>query len=177
MLAFDSNLMPIVGQQVTLTDQNVETVSPRINLLMEQADAKHCDLIAKNQDNGFLYIGDGQFISSKKNTAIINSADLQSSVNSPSGEITFSCVPYGSGYRVGIDRDEDGTLDNDESLAGDIDNDGDIDKLDLSILLSSKNTPVTDSNDPKDLDGNGMINALDARRLVLLCTRPRCAVN
>jgi len=27
-----------------------------------------------------------------------------------------------------------------------------------------------------DLDGDGVITGLDARKLVLLCTRPRCAV-
>ena len=30
------------------------------------------------------------------------------------GEITFTCVPPGSGIRIGIDRDENGVLDGDE---------------------------------------------------------------
>ena len=31
-----------------------------------------------------------------------------------SGEVTFTCVPPGSGLRIGIDRDDDGILDGDE---------------------------------------------------------------
>jgi hypothetical protein len=30
------------------------------------------------------------------------------------GAITFTCVPPGSGVRIGIDRDEDGVLDGDK---------------------------------------------------------------
>jgi hypothetical protein len=30
------------------------------------------------------------------------------------GEVTLTCVPPGSGVRIGIDRDEDGILDGDE---------------------------------------------------------------
>jgi len=32
----------------------------------------------------------------------------------PGGEVTFTCVPPGSGHRIGIDRDRDGVLDGDE---------------------------------------------------------------
>jgi hypothetical protein len=32
--------------------------------------------------------------------------------------ITFTCVPPGEGFRVGIDRDSDGYADDDELLAG-----------------------------------------------------------
>jgi len=45
---------------------------------------------------------------------------------------------------------------------------------DLNIILSHRNEP--ESVCPEcDLDGDGMITALDARKLVMLCTRPRCA--
>jgi hypothetical protein len=58
--------------------------------------------------------------------------------------------------------------------AGDFDGDNDVDQNDVNILLSYRNQPA--SVCPKcDLDGDGMITALDARKLVLLCTRPRCA--
>ena len=33
-------------------------------------------------------------------------------------ELTYTCVPPGSGARIGIDRDEDGFLDRDELDAG-----------------------------------------------------------
>jgi probable HAF family extracellular repeat protein len=60
---------------------------------------------------------------------------------------------------------------------GDLDHDGDVDQEDLTLLLRDLNTPVTASacGAPYDLDGDGPITALDARKLQLLCTRPRCA--
>lgn len=62
------------------------------------------------------------------------------------------------------------------AIPGDLDNDGDIDLNDLSILLGSRNTPVSRADDPRDLDRDGAITSLDARKLQTLCTRPRCAV-
>lgn len=61
------------------------------------------------------------------------------------------------------------------AIPGDLDGDGDVDRNDLNIILSARNTPADGPDDPRDLDGDGMITALDARKLVLLCTRPRCA--
>lgn len=58
---------------------------------------------------------------------------------------------------------------------GDIDADGDIDTLDIQAINAARNTPATSPNDPRDIDGDGMITLLDARKAVLLCTRPRCA--
>jgi YD repeat-containing protein len=59
---------------------------------------------------------------------------------------------------------------------GDIDLDGDIDNNDLARITSALNTKANGPNDLRDLDGDGMITALDARKLRLLCTRPHCAV-
>lgn len=60
------------------------------------------------------------------------------------------------------------------STPGDIDKDNDVDGDDLKQITSSLNTNVA-ANDPRDLNGDMKINALDARKLILLCTRPRCA--
>jgi hypothetical protein len=62
-------------------------------------------------------------------------------------------------------------------ITGDYDGDGDVDRNDLSILLQDRNRTVEASNcgSACDLDGDGMITALDARKLFLLCTRTRCA--
>ncbi len=61
-------------------------------------------------------------------------------------------------------------------MPGDLDGDGDVDRDDLDIILAALNEPATGPDDPRDLDGDGMITVRDARKLVLLCTRPRCAV-
>lgn len=62
-------------------------------------------------------------------------------------------------------------------IPGDYDSDGDIDRDDLSILLLDRNKTVEASSCGAacDMDHDGMITALDARKLVLLCSRTRCA--
>jgi hypothetical protein len=62
------------------------------------------------------------------------------------------------------------------SIIGDIDGDKDVDQLDINLVNAAKNKPASGPTDPRDLDHNGMINLLDARKQTLLCTRPRCAV-
>ncbi len=61
-------------------------------------------------------------------------------------------------------------------VPGDLDSDCDVDRLDLNVVLAARNTPAAGNDDPRDLDGDGMITVLDARKLVLLCTQPRCAI-
>ena len=63
-------------------------------------------------------------------------------------------------------------------VIGDLDGDLDVDRDDLRVLLADRNNPVGGSacGAPCDLNQDGLITALDARILVTLCTRPRCAV-
>jgi hypothetical protein len=81
-------------------------------------------------------------------------------------------------------RPQDGDSDNlavcdigsyEVGLPGDLDLDGDVDRDDIITLMLERNTDADGFNDPRDLDGDGRITVIDARRLVLLCTRPRCA--
>ena len=60
------------------------------------------------------------------------------------------------------------------TITGDLDSDGDVDQNDLNILLTYRNQPASACPEC-DIDGDGIITVLDARKLVLLCTRPRCA--
>jgi len=123
VLAFDTNMFPIVGQQITLTRANGAVAGPRIDLLIARADAGECDLVVKGQvlerEIGFLYIGAGKFTSDRKAVPPISDALLRRLPALPSGrELTYTCVPPGSGTRIGIDRDGDGYLDGDEVDAG-----------------------------------------------------------
>src|SRR4029077_19814591 len=53
VLAFDSNLAPIVGQQVTLTGANALNVSARISLMIPRAlTADECDVVVKGVIGG-----------------------------------------------------------------------------------------------------------------------------
>lgn len=61
-----------------------------------------------------------------------------------------------------------------EQIVGDFDGDRDVDNNDLKILNSYLNKPAS-AYAACDLNGDGKITVLDSRKLVLLCTRPRCA--
>ena len=114
MLAFDSNLKPIVGQQVTLTSLNGVSAIPRLHLMMARAQAGDCELVAKRGGRGYLYLDNGKFQPDRKREDLMTETLLLDLARFPGGEVTFTCVPPGSGRRIGIDRDLDGILDGDE---------------------------------------------------------------
>jgi hypothetical protein len=119
ILAFPSNMAPIVGQQITLDDDNGAVAGPRVDLLEARASVGECDLVAKSQDDGhevgFLFIvGAGSFMTDRSGEPPVSDADLRAFATTPGHEVTFTCVPPGSGVRIGIDRDLDGILDGDD---------------------------------------------------------------
>jgi DNA-binding beta-propeller fold protein YncE len=123
LLVFDSNMKPIVGQQVSLTAAVAGAATPRIALLIARADAGDCDLVAKGttldgRSMGFLYVGGGKFQADRQDIEPQPEVLLRFLGILPGHEITYTCVPPGSGRRIGIDRDEDGYLDGDEEDAG-----------------------------------------------------------
>ena len=63
------------------------------------------------------------------------------------------------------------------TLTCDIDGDGDIDRGDLTLVQQAilARLPATGPGDPRDADGNGVINSLDGRLCALRCTRVRCS--
>jgi YVTN family beta-propeller protein len=122
MLAFDSNLAPIVGQGITLTSTNSGAVGPRITLLIQRAQANECELTVKGRlagaSRGWLRLANGSFTSDRSSEAALTDAQLRAHATTAGQERTYLCVPPGSGTRVGIDRDEDGFRDRDEIDAG-----------------------------------------------------------
>ena len=114
MLAFDSNLAPIVGQQITLSAKNQVEGLPRLKLFMDRAARGECDLVAKSMDGGYLYQSGGMFRQDKRSAPLVSETQLINMASRDEGETTFTCVPPGSGFRIGIDRDEDGVLDGDK---------------------------------------------------------------
>ncbi len=118
LFAFDSNLAAIVGQQVTLTSTNGVTVGPRIDLLIARAAAGECDLVVKGTvagaQGGAYRTAAGLFQSDRAAVAPSSDAALRSLAATPGQELTYTCVPPGSGVRAGVDRDEDGFFDRDE---------------------------------------------------------------
>jgi hypothetical protein len=61
------------------------------------------------------------------------------------------------------------------SILGDLDNDGDVDRNDVTIIFSARNQLASGPADPRDIDRDGRITVLDVRRATLLCTRAACA--
>jgi hypothetical protein len=57
---------------------------------------------------------DGQFRPHTKGEALLGQTELQALVSEADDRLTWMCTPWGSGARIGIDRDLDGVLDGDE---------------------------------------------------------------
>ncbi len=122
MLAFDSNLAPIVGQQITLTDTNGGTVGARISLLIARAAAGECDLTVKGaldgEQRGWYRTSAGTFQIDRSAERAVTDTALRNQAGTAGQERTYTCVPPGSGLRIGVDRDGDGFFDRDELDAG-----------------------------------------------------------
>jgi hypothetical protein len=50
---------------------------------------------------------------------LVDAATLRAAAAAPGQALTFTCVPPGSGWRMGVDRDGDGCLDGDDGAPGD----------------------------------------------------------
>jgi hypothetical protein len=123
-LAFDSDLAPIVGQQLTLTAANgsLAAVTARLDLFDQRMDQGECDVIVKGDvgglQRGWVRQGGAQFRSDRANEPLLTAAQLRALATMSGQELTYTAVPVGSGVRMGIDRDEDGYFDRDELDAG-----------------------------------------------------------
>jgi YVTN family beta-propeller protein len=122
VLAFDSEMAPVVGQQATLSAATVPGDGPRVDLLVTRADLGECDLVVKGAlagvARGWLRTA-GHFQSDRRNEPPLGDAALRALASTPGQELTYTCTPPGSGVRAGIDRDEDGELDGDDALPDD----------------------------------------------------------
>jgi mono/diheme cytochrome c family protein len=138
IMAFDSDVAPVLGQQVTLNSSNAATVGSRIDLLIARAGTgfvskvltdlnggpvNECDLVAKLVDagkqSGYLYrpSPDDDFLPDDGGPAISDGA-LRAKAATSEQEITYTCVPPGNGYRIAMDRDGDGLLNGVETASG-----------------------------------------------------------
>jgi DNA-binding beta-propeller fold protein YncE len=117
-LAFDSNLAPVVGQQITLSATNAALVTTRLNLLIARAAANECDLTAKARrggvQRGVVRLANGTFKSDASADGAFTDAQVRGFAAIPGQEVTYTCVPPGEGRRIGIDRDGDNCLDFDD---------------------------------------------------------------
>jgi hypothetical protein len=117
MMAFDSNLAPIVGQQVTLTLASGAEAAARIDLFEARAAVGECDLVVHAsfgaRSFGFLYKpSTGTF--SPDTAHGVKLTDRALRALRVVGPLTFTAVPPQSGPRIALDRDLDGVLNGDD---------------------------------------------------------------
>lgn len=109
ILAFDSDLAPIVGQQVTLRSDNAAVAGPRINLFIARAatpfaskilgpSANECDLVARAVVGGkvvaYRMEPNKSFVETN-NTATLSDAALRALASTAGQEVTYTCMPPG----------------------------------------------------------------------------------
>ena len=58
----------------------------------------------------------------------------------------------------------------------DVDADGDVDRQDVRLIISARNTPAGGAKDPRDADSDGTITMLDARICIRQCNLPNCVI-
>jgi YVTN family beta-propeller protein len=162
MLAFDTNLAPIVGQQITLTSTNAAVAGPRINLLNARAAANECEVTVKGtvagEARGAVRLSSGQFQTDREGDPLLTDAQVRALAATPGQELTYTCAPPGSGIRLGVDRDEDGFFDRDELDAGS-------DPADPASVPGGTTTTTSTSTSTTTLPGD--VTLIPAKRLVL----------
>lgn len=122
LMVIETDLAPVAGQQITIGEGLVDAEG-RLDLLRDRAlqvgGTPECELIAKGRVNGqargWLLLDSGEFRSDRAAEALLSYEQLTALAATPGQELTFTCAPPGAGERMGIDRDEDGILDGDES--------------------------------------------------------------
>ncbi len=136
MLAFPTDLAPIVGQQVTISPANfgVADVNARISLIDTRAGVAfpsailggtvtECDVVAKTVEGGvekgYVRQSGGAYLPDDGGPAITEAALRAKANGAGAGQtITYTAVPPGSGVRMGVDRDEDTLLNGVETNTG-----------------------------------------------------------
>lgn len=114
MFAVDTDLAPVVGQQITLTAKNAAAVGARIDLLIQRANAdftskelggkvKECELVAHVAEGGvrrgyFYDTTSSSFVA--KDGASRSDAALRALAGTVGQEVTYTCTPPGSGQRI-----------------------------------------------------------------------------
>ncbi|MFK7992974.1 MAG: YncE family protein [Granulosicoccus sp.] len=111
VMAMDSDLAPIVGQQVTIDANAGRDSLARLDLLLERASISiprpECDLIAQgvveDQSRGFLLNASGDFQSDTESETY-SVSQIKDFASENGGAMTFTCVPPGSGEWMGPGR-------------------------------------------------------------------------
>ncbi len=115
LLAFDSDVAPVVGQQITLTSTNANSAGQRIDLLMRRAaapfvskalngDVTECDVVAQvvqqGRIRGYLFDPVANNFIPDDDSPRLSDAALRAFAASPGQEVTYTATTPGSGARI-----------------------------------------------------------------------------
>ncbi|MFQ5635864.1 MAG: putative Ig domain-containing protein, partial [Gammaproteobacteria bacterium] len=119
LFAFDADLKPVVGQQVTLRPASSASALARADLLVARAIAGDADLVVKGNVSGaargWRRLESGLFESDRAGDPLLTEAQLRALAQQSGQELTFTAVPVGSAARMALDRDDDGVPDGDDN--------------------------------------------------------------
>ncbi|MFT4613568.1 MAG: hypothetical protein ACI9NT_000709 [Bacteroidia bacterium] len=104
-MVMETNLKPMVGQQISLTSINAAVVGPRIDLLIARSLAGDCDLIAwsSTQSNGVVsarLLPGGAFKTSLPGNTVLTDTFIRNRVSNFGEPVTYTCVAPGNGVRL-----------------------------------------------------------------------------
>jgi YVTN family beta-propeller protein len=121
VLCFDTGIHPAIGYSGTVTSANVgsTSIASDLNLLESLAAAGTIDLIVKGTVNGVVHgllyqPSTSNYTTDQAGLGPFTRSQLASRI-SAGDRLTYMAVPHGAGRRMGIDRDENGVLDFDQS--------------------------------------------------------------
>jgi YVTN family beta-propeller protein len=163
LVCFPTAMHPAVGVQITFNggNNNDPAALSVFSTMLSLADSGVVGVIAKGRMNnaarGYAYLNGTSSFQSDRRGEVVNAQSFQQSANA-GGEITFTVVPSGTQTRMGIDRDDDGYYDLDETQCG-------------GNPLNAAVVPIAKG----DIDGNGVRNTSDIAPLITILLNPGSA--
>lgn len=196
--AWDSGLSPLVGAQWTLRADTASQAAAVLDLYEAQArpPASNLDLVVKGfrHDVGGQLLprgaqfqfdaGSGTWGYRFDTGGFAPRATLMQLVAGGGAAFTFTCVPPGTGGRLGLDRDEDGSFDWQEALAGtdaarpDSDGDGYLDGAEAALGGNAlvANAVLPDGTPPVVLQPRALEIFLDTATISFRTNEPATAL-
>ncbi|MCU0863467.1 MAG: beta-propeller fold lactonase family protein [Planctomycetes bacterium] len=121
LLSLDTGTAPAVGYQFVLDQANAGSAGPATAMALATARAAAGDLdvtahgMLDGVPTGLLYqVATGSFVTDRTGSGPFTPAQLQTKAQLGAASLAFTAVPPGSGNRIGLDRDRDGTRNGDE---------------------------------------------------------------
>jgi len=182
LTAWQSNVMPVVGWQFVWDDAAPDSQDVTdLTTMIDQHDLlpSRCDVVLKGMVGGdmrgFVLAQAGPVLFESDQHQFLTLPQMQALV-AASNTLVATAVPPGSGYRIGVDQDQDGIGDGIDPMPqfnndGDVNLDGKIDGLDIQAFVTvalDPNSASMPAFHAADIDNDDDADIDDAADLVLL---------